>query len=421
MAAQKSVINAEAMARLRKDTKFAMSAKKAVSQFNNFAGPVGRYFARLQRLDFRFHKTGGHPCFTFYHTCLARCPDAGSDSNIIDQQHAGMPMKVFREVKVSDKMTRQDAWDATMVDLQAYDIKTRNFGVRNGIEVQDEGVTFWADLGDALDALEARRPALIIDVIAGKPQPGKALRNFVNVRETVAEEVVARFASPHMEISDEEMEVPDEGDDDEGTGPTAEEQLAMIMGLNREKLIEALTDQDLKYMWECMSLAELQSVGSKFVKDEELPPPETYHGRTPCHSWVREEEPELADDGTANTQTASDAIVKLEEQEKATIVKDDEEGTDSDDEEEDDDVYDKAEDSATTTAGLLIKLQNTIANENRDQLKSRLRGMGALLPDTKFKKPDVQSDDYLRQWIVDVHTGKVAPVMIIAPSELPPF
>ena len=94
------------------------------------------------------------------------------------------------------------------------------------------------------------------------------------------------------------------------------------------------------------------------------------------------------------------------------IIHDDEEGESSDDEEEDD---------APRQQDMLMKLQNTIANESRDALKTRLRGMGALLPADKFKKPDVQSDEFLRQWIIDVFTGKVAPAMIVAPDELPPF
>lgn len=409
MASAKSVINPEAMARLRKDTKFAMSAKKAVNQFNNFAGPPGRYFGRLQRVDFRFHKTDGHPCFTFYHTCLAKCPDSGSDSNIIDQTHAGMPMKVYREVKVTEKMTKQDAWDAAMVDLQAYDIKTRNFGVRNGVEVQDDGVTFWSDLGDALDALQERRPAVIIDVTASKPQPGKAPRNFVNVRETVAEEIVARFASPIIDVSDEEMEVPDDhdADDDEGEGPSIEEQITMLMGMERDKLIEVLESQDIKYPWGNMSLEAIQGVGVAFIKDEEMP--------DPGHYAVSggEQAP-----NTMTIQQGDSTVTKQMELEKPTSSNDDEEEDDttigSHDEEEEDDTP-----VADPKASELIRLQNTIANESRDQLKTRLRQMGALLPEAKFRKE--QTDEMLRQWIIDVHTGKVPPAFIVAPKELPPF
>jgi hypothetical protein len=67
-------------------------------------------------------------------------------------------------------------------------------------------------------------------------------------------------------------------------------------------------------------------------------------------------------------------------------------------------------------------LQNTIINENREQLKTRLRGMGALTPETRFKKPENgHTDEFFRQWIVDVYTGKVPPAFIVAPTELPPF
>lgn len=425
MAGAKSVINPEAMARLRKDTKFAMSAKKAVNQFNNFSGPPGRYFGRLQRVDFRFHKTDGHPCFTFYHTCLAKCPDAGSDSNIIDQQHAGLPMKVFREVKVTEKMTKQDAWDAAMVDLQAYDIKTRNFGVRNGVEVQDDGVTFWSDLGDALDALQERRPAVIIDVSASKPLPGKAPRNFVNVRETVAEEIVARFASPLIDVSDEEMEVPDDYDadaDGDDEGPSIEEQVKMLMDMERDKLIGVLESQDIKYMWQNMDLACIQKIGLAFIHDEPLPPPELFHGETPCYGWVRNEDESFSvETQQPNTMTVeqngTSTTTPIEvEQTEAAHDEEEDDAPSSDDEEEDDAP------AVDPKASELIRLQNTVANENREQLKARLRAMGALLPEAKFKKAENgHTDEFFRQWIVDVHTGKVAPAFIVAPTELPPF
>lgn len=377
MSSAKSVINPEAMARLRKDTKFAMKAKTATNQFNNFSGPPGRYFARLQRLDFRFHKTAGHPCFTFYHTCLAQCPDSGSDTNIVDQSHAGEAMKVFREVKVSEKMTQQDAWDAAFVDLQAYDVKTREFGMRNGSEVQDGGETFWKDLGEALDALQDRRPSVIIDVSAGKPQPGKPSRNFVNVRETVSEEVVSRFASPQIEVSDDDMQIDEEEAESQEVASelTPDEQIAMLMGLSREALVEALQSQNLDYPWANMNLDQLQSLGRCFVTDQPLPEASQFAA-------------------AATVETASD-----EEEEES-----------SDEEEEEEEAIAKEED-------LLMKLQNTIANETRDQLKTRLRGMAALLPEDKFKKE--QTDDFLRQWIVDVYTGKTAPVGVAVPNAVP--
>jgi hypothetical protein len=415
MTASKSVINPEAMARLRKDTKFAVSAKKAVNQFSNFGGPPGRYFARLQRLDFRFHKEKGHPCFTFYHTCLAKCPDSGSDSTLIDQTHAGQAMKVFREVKVTEKMTKQDAWDATMVDLQAYGIKTRLFGVRNGVEVQDDGQTFWADLGKALDDLSEARPAVIIDVSEGKAVPGKPVRNFINVRERVDEEVVARFASPVIEVSDDDMEIDEEDDNmvDEGAEPSTEEQKTMLLGLNQEQLIEALESQGLKYNWQFMTLKCIQQVGLDYIDDKPLPPPETFAGPEVCFGWVRKDDGEWFGQYPRSSEIHGSAVPANE----SSSASDDEEDDTSigahDDEEEDDAP------AVDQSANLLIKLQNTIANENREQLKSRLRAMGALTPETKFKKE--QTDEQLRQWIIDVHTGKVAPAFIVAPTELPPF
>lgn len=381
MSSAKSVINPEAMARLRKDTKFAMKAKTATNQFNNFSGPPGRYFARLQRLDFRFHKTAGHPCFTFYHTCLAQCPDSGSDTNIVDQSHAGEAMKVFREVKVSEKMTQQDAWDAAFVDLQAYDVKTREFGMRNGAEVQDGGATFWQDLGEALDALQERRPSVIIDVSAGKPQPGKPSRNFVNVRETVSEEVVSRFASPQIEVSDDDMQIDEEEAETQEVPAelTPDEQITMIMSLSREALIEALQSQNLAYPWSNMSLDQLQSIGRCFITDQPLPDASLF---------------------AAATTAASDEEAESDEEEESS----------DDEEEEEEEAVAKEED-------MLMKLQNTIANENREQLKNRLRGMAALFPESKFKKE--QTDDLLRQWIVDVFTGKVAPAGVAVPNVVP--
>lgn len=391
MSATKSVINAESMARLKKDTKFAMKAKTATNQFNNFSGPPGRYFARLQRLDFRFHKNLGHPCFTFYHTCLAKCPDSGSDTNIVDQTHAGSAMKVFREVKVSEKMTQQDAWDAAFVDLQAYDVKTREFGMRNGSEVQDGGETFWKDLGDALDALQERRPSVIIDVSEGKPQPGKPARNFVNVRETVSEEIVSRFASPQIEVSDEDMQIDEDESEAESsqevaTELTPDEQIAMLMSLSREALVEALQSQNLAYPWGNMSLDQLQSLGRCFVTDQPLPDASLF---------------------AASSGSISGSVPPTTNNVVSSAADDEEEESTSDDEEED----------VSAPEDLLMKLQNTVANENRDQLKARLRAMAALLPEDKFKKE--QTDDFLRQWIVDVYTGKTAPAGVKVPNSVP--
>ena len=78
--ATKTAFPPEVMAALQSQTKFGNQAKKTTDPFASFAGPPGRYFARLQRIVVTFDKKDKSAIFTIVLTCLATVPDASSNS-----------------------------------------------------------------------------------------------------------------------------------------------------------------------------------------------------------------------------------------------------------------------------------------------------------------------------------------------------
>ena len=370
--ATKTAFPPDVTAALQSQTKFANQAKKATDQFASFAGPPGRYFARLQRITITFDKTDRSAVFNFFNTCLAAIPDSASSSAIPDQKWAGSAMKIRQGTKATENTTKQEQWERAMVCLQAYGVKTRNFGVRNGQEAPE---FFLQDMADAVDLLNERRPAVIIDVNEtegkGKNQ-GKKYKN-CNVRDLVDEELVSRLSTAQIEVSDEDMELPDDeeqGDLIDGpSGPmTPELAVVAIAALSRAEIIGALEEEkvDAGKPIQSLSDAELREVSIAFLTKTTIP----QFGSVP--SFVP---------STSVTPT-------------------------TDDEEEDD-----------TTEDPVLKLQLHLGTLSRDAIKTAIRANGGLKPDEKFSKS--KTDDELRQWLLDLKTGKLPPVAVKVPDNIP--
>lgn len=423
--ATKTAFPPEVMAALQKQTRFAIQSKKAVDPFASFAGPPDRYFARLQRMSVSFDKGTGDPKFNFFHTCLATIPSSSSASIVPDTKWAGQPMRISQGTKPSDNATKAEQWDRVMCLLQAYDIKTKNLGVRDGVEVNDNGVTFWADMKDAVDLLNERRPAVGIEVTEteGKGKnAGKKFKN-CNVRERIDDEIVAKFGVASYEVSDEEMELPDD-DDEPGASAAADETSAplkkmdeaeatsTLSSLSREQIIEALTQESINAgrQLDQLLVSDLMLVAKAFLMQETIP--QFPHGH-PAYSSPEDLVARKEVVGPAGKDMRPTVVVGGDGAEVVLDAKtglpidDEEEGPDNDDEEE----------TTLSQEDKLLKLQLLVGTLDRTKLKLSIRNAGGLKPTDKFKSE--QTDDFLRNWLIDLKTGKTPPVHAVVPDDVP--
>lgn len=413
--ATKTAFPPEVMAALRTQTKFAQQAKKSVSQFASFSGPPARYFARFQRISLTFSKKDGSAIFNCFHTCLASCPDSSSDTSIPDQSYAGLPMRNSLRTAAGPKSTKQEAWERAMVGLQAYGIKTRNFGVRDGQEVQDDGVTFWNDCRDAIDLLNDKRPAVIIDVTESEDKKYKNC----NVRDLVDEEVVEKFAKADFTISDEDMAIPDDEEADDGATPSSSDAvpsladaLASVSGWSDEDLVGALKEAEVKVGMphESHTSEMLKAIAAAFLSKTVIP---VYEARQAFGSGIGGQT--MSNDRQTFALVPTSALVPIssDESDNDRTARLDAEAYRNDEEDDGPQADDEEDDSSEDK---ILKLQLSISILSREALKQAIRNAGGMRPDDKFKKSD--SDEALRTILFDLKTGKTPPVSVVVPDDL---
>lgn len=397
--ATKTAFPPEVMAALKKQTKYANAAKRSSDPFKTFEGPIGRYFARLQRIGVTFSKKDGSANFVALNTCLATVPDSSASSAIPDTQYNGLPMRISQGTAPNENATSAEQWVRVMVLLQSYGLKTKNFGIRNGVEDLE---AFWTDLAAAVDLLNARRPAVIIEVTesigkTGKSK-GKTFKN-LNVRDMVDEEVVARFGKgTDFEVSDEDLEIPD--DDEEGTtsgeGLSEEEANKLISEHSIDEVRASLVEDNVScgLPIEHLTDAEVVQVAKAFMMKLSIP------------QFSRPDKP-----AGAVTVEAGNGVEVVRDAATGTLI--------SGDDEEEDDGPTKDDEEEDHPADKLLKLQLKIGTLTRDQLKQSIRSSGGLKPDGKFLK--TQSDIDLQTWLFELKTGKKLPVCVPVPDEVCPF
>lgn len=374
--ATKTAFSPEVMAALKNQVSYIKKTKTATDPFSNFSGPIGRYYARTQRIAVTFERKDQSPIFTFVHSCLAQIPDASSATNIHDQTCFGMTMRVRISTMATEKSTKPDQWERVMVAMQAYGIKTRNFGVRDGIEHPE---LILVDMAAAVDLVNERKPAVIVDVTESVNQTTKKVSKYVNIREAVDEELVSKFGTIEMEVTDEELAFEE---DEASSTSSSEPVLETLTPAQAQEMLAGLTDDQvrdalLEEKAECgtpipqLTSAQLREAGLAFILKKPLP------------QFV---------------PTASNPP-------EAKASADDEE-----EEDEEDDTTPSKEDP-------ILKLQLHIGTLDRDQLKKAVRNAGGLKEGEKFKSS--QTDDYLRELLFNLKTGKVAPVSVVIPDEVP--
>lgn len=395
--AKKSVFTAGALAALEKKPGLLKAAKDSVNPFANWKGPIGKYYARLRLIVGKESKKAGAIDIIFMHTCLARLPDSSSATAVPDEQYAGETMRIWASTASSAKQTEEQAWERTMQSIQAYDIKTAKFGMRSGQYNHAEAI---ADMAAALDYLNEKSPAVLIEVTSGKNGG-----TFMNVQGVVDEKVVARFGKPQTEITDDMIgELPDDHDADNGPSvnelPDEDAVRKAAEEYSDESLLTMLTDEVTSGNITLPEGVDLKSLPRNIIIDIGVnaqigkPLPD-------LSQWTSFKIHEVP--GEPATEVIAENAVHNDDDEEAPVA------TITDDDEE--------MPTASAKPDPLLQLQQTIALEDRTALKKRLRNMGALRPEDKFTTD--QTDEMLRQWCVDVFTGKKPRLVAVAPSEVP--
>lgn len=403
--AKKSVFTAGALAALEKKPGLLKAAKDSVNPFANWKGPIGKYYARLRLIVGKESKKAGAIDIIFMHTCLARLPDSSSATAVPDEQYAGETMRIWASTASTPKQTEEQAWERTMQSIQAYDIKTAKFGMRSGQYNHAEAI---ADMAAALDYLNEKAPAVLIEVTSGKNGG-----TFMNVQGVVDEKVVARFGKPQTEITDDMIgELPDDHDADSGPAvnelPDEDAVRKAAEEYSDESLLTMLTDEVTSGNITLPEGVVLKSLPRNIIIDIGVnaqigkPLPD-------LSAWTKASKPtgevivEAGDGQEVVKDAATGQIISGDDDEEAPVA------TISDDDEE--------VPVPATKPDPLLQLQQTIALEDRTALKKRLRNMGALRPEDKFTTD--QTDEMLRQWCVDVFTGKKPRLVAVSPSEVP--
>jgi hypothetical protein len=392
--AKKSVFTSEALAVLDKKAGILKTAKDTTNPFANWKGPIGKYYARLRLISGKASKKPGAIDLIFVHTCLARLPDSSSTTAVPDEQYAGETMRIWASTAASKKQTEEQAWERTMQTIQAYDIKTAKFGMRSGSYNHSEAV---ADMAAALDYLNEKCPAVLIEVTAG------TTGTFLNVQGIVDEKVVARFGHVQTEITDDMVgEIPPDSDEsDSGAGvdelPDEDAVRAAAEEYSTESLLEMLNQAAASGEIPLPENLDFTAIPRDIIIDIGVnaqlgkPLPD-------LSPYVKKVAPAASPAPAPSVPTASPVASDDDEEGPAAALPDDE---------DEEGPQDKA----------LVALQLAVATEDRTALKKRLRNMGALRPEDKFTTD--QTDEFLRQWCIDVFTGAKPRLVAVAPTEVP--
>lgn len=383
------------IAALRKAAPIVQKAKTAVNPFATFAGPDGRYYARLKKIIVGLNKDS-KITFTFFNTCLSKCPDSQSNSTATDTEFAGASMRMFSSTAASDKQTEQEAWDRAMVNLQAYDILTENWGNRkdpvSGV-VSYHPELFHKDMFDALAAINENPPALVIDVVTSKDGKYKNC----NPRETVDDVVVQKFARPSLEVTPEEMQIAEL----EANQPAVSDFVPQW----------PFTAEQAKQMIEEASEEELRQSTAACPADFDLPPL-PFNLETLTLDRVKEVALALL----TNQPLPADLLGVTLDPDVAVPVRSDSASSDELLEEEEEEEEEAVEEAPKFSPE---KVHLWIATLDRTARKREIANRGGLAPDEKFTTK--QTDEFLGEWLFGLLAGTMPQKSLPKITEMPPF
>lgn len=394
------------MAALNQSATVITQAKNSTNPFETFAGPPGRYYARLRKVGITRDKKTGKPIFTFLCACLAKAPDATSASAIPDQQWAGRTMRIVQRTQASAKQTEAEAWERAMQTMQAFGVKTPQFGMRDNV-LNPELVI--PDMLMAIGQLNNKPPAIIIDVTESTSD-GKVYKN-CNPREPLAEEAVAQFATVMTTVDDSEMEIPDEVDtaipDTNNLSP--EQARDLLKAYDAAQLRENMAAEpsvagiDLN----AFSLEQLLELGVSILCKQPLPAFASGGVRnsqtdSTLSSTVPQPSSSVASQGlepaTSLTQTSPMQSV---EQPPFSV------------EELDDEVDDEVDDVSSKPDAMTIQME--VASLDRTNLKRRILEVGGRTPAQQFRKSE--TDEALRTELFELLMG-IRPKAITVPTDV---
>lgn len=406
---------------LGKATPIVKDAKSAINPFASWDGPLGRYYARLRRILIGKNKKDGTPKFTFIHTCLATCPDSGSSSAIPDTKYAGRPMRNTAYTGASEKRSSSEAWAALFVTLQAYDIKTDQFGMRPDpvTKAPTWHKEFWMqDMVDAINYINERQPALIIEVT--RSADGKYTN--CNPRQTVLDEVVARFAKPSLELSEEEIRQLELAEEATTLDEVMQEEKWPFSPETATTMVEAtVVEADLRANTEVMfaefgiaplpfplsalSLAEVKAVALAGLTNGQIAWPDLSHvsARLSGQSVATAAAASFGMTASTPTEAPQQENPQYELEEEAPALEEEEA-------------------PAVSKDDTLMKAQLYAGGLDRAKIKQAIYEHGGCeliddpaRPGAKKPKPfsAAQTDDDLRNWLVGLIVGTIEPKSVV--------
>lgn len=362
-----STIDPRVLGLLARDGGLIKIAKDETNPFQSFAGPPGRYYARLIRLDVTSDKKTQNPKFTWVYGVLAGIPDVSSAGfEQFSRTYAGYKAQTTLSTNETEKMSRADAYARAMQAFGCHGIDQTKFGMRNGMFDTNALVQ---DIGAAIMKLNAEKPAVLIEVTetqgTGK-NAGKVFKN-VNARELIAEEVVKQFGSIDIVVSDQEVQ-------------------AMAEASEPEAAENGMSETDAKTILEATSTEELRS---GLVSSAEI---NGHYGDGFLAAADREFLLAVALAAMTHTPLPPVPATPVVTTTTTTVA-----GNNEEEEEE--------EEEADSSASM--KYQMHIGTMTRDQLKSEVRRIGSRPADVKFKTSE--TDEALRNELMAHFTANPAP------------
>ncbi len=393
------------MAALNQSATVITQAKNSTNPFETFAGPPGRYYARLRKVGINVDKKTGKPVFTFLCACLAKAPDATSASPIPDQQWAGRTMRITQRTQASTKQTEAEAWERAMQTMQAFGVRTQLFGMRDNV-LNPELVI--SDMVMAIGQLNAKPPAVIIDVTESNSD-GKVYKN-CNPREPLAEEAVAQFATVTTTVDESEMEIPDEVDVSvpDANNLTPEQARDILKAYDAAQLREnmaaetAVAHLDLAMF----SLEQLLEIGVSILCKQPLP--------AFASGGVRNSQTDSTLSSTVPQPSQTAPSVPSVSLAQSTVVSPAQSTVEQPPfsvEELDDEVDDEVDDTPTKPDAMTIQME--VASLDRTNLKRRILEAGGRTPEQPFRKSE--TDEALRTELFELLMG-IRPKAITVPN-----
>ncbi len=215
------------MEKLESKGRFIEAATKAISNFARFAGPDGKYLARLARIvpSLDPKTNNSFKCIAYFQTIASL--ETG------DQKYANYIVRIQVNCKDGKNSTEQDAWNRLYTDIfQALGCVTAAWMKRAEAENTNVNLIMKSEIL----RLNALKPVVLLNIAV---QTNDTRYHNINIIDVMTEESVAHFTKQDIQLSDEEL-ASSHGDDplplDEGVvvdfGPEYEKAEAQVRGMD---------------------------------------------------------------------------------------------------------------------------------------------------------------------------------------------